>query len=1012
MRRLQMLWKKPFSLLIALLLLCTGVPAAWALDDGQALDAPLTVTLRLELADATLQPPTTVSVDTYQTFSSLGLSITNDPGYVTPLHVLAAYYQKDGLAPADNIGVSSSGFLETLGGFSANDSFTSSGFTGCYWMYSVNGSAPIDPATGYGYGMSEYPVQNGDVITVYAVWGGASAQVPSYTAQFTHDKVTATAGSQVTVQLKGVSGYDYVDRALVPLPGAAILMDAESEGGFATTEVPDVRTDANGNATFTAPMTPGTYVLSATRKHADQIDISRPYATLVVSAADDQADAQTVKADADALALPPFAKDDLVLLRTGASGTTSITWRSDQPAVLEADGTVHRPAAGEQAVPVTLTATVRKGNAFETRPFSVTVPPVDIDLSEEDLHIDNVALNTGSLLAIDHDNGWIDVSVERGLTQLTATLQPHNTGAQVSSAQTAQPLADSADLVVPLSGNPTLWPLTVSLSGQNKTYTLRVYQMAGRLPAYTGQWVGFRKNNANLAVTDQATPQTQAEARLLWEKSFAGANAWTSMGAPLVVGGRLYQTADDVLYLLDSDGGVVRRQQLQQSIGYFSFAAYGDGMLFVPLSGGQIQAFNAETLEPLWITEPLGETMQAISPVVYDHGKLYTGFVENISAVRSNGFYACYDVSDDPARTDEVKTPLWRLDSTDASAKGFYNAGGAIAGRSLLVGGDDGKLLSVDKDTGHIQDTYQATGQIRSAVVYQGGTLYAVTKQGRLYALDVKDDGTFTNPRVARTSYEASASAPVVAQGRLYVMSGDFGENSRIDVFDASTLSLLRTTALDGASSSALFASTAYAAADNGQKVLLYVTMNDGTGRVVCVEDSDQLPAPVARTVFTGKAAYSSASILAGPDGTLYFTNDDGLLYALATDRSAFTLAVDPSALQLSVGQKKQLKALLSSSQPGQAVQWQSGDESVATVDENGVVTALAPGSASVTASVGGKTATCAVTVLSQAQIDGGAQSDVKTGDDALTWLYAAILVLVVGAIALCLWYKYKHNRK
>lgn len=44
-------------------------------------------------------------------------------------------------------------------------------------------------------------------------------------------------------------------------------------------------------------------------------------------------------------------------------------------------------------------------------------------------------------------------------------------------------------------------------------------------------------------------------------------------------------------------------------------------------------------------------------------------------------------------------------------------------------------------------------------------------------------------------------------------------------------------------------------------------------------------------------------------------------------------------------------------------VNWSSGDESIATVDENGLVTAIAPGTAIITATLNGKTANCTVTV-------------------------------------------------
>ena len=50
---------------------------------------------------------------------------------------------------------------------------------------------------------------------------------------------------------------------------------------------------------------------------------------------------------------------------------------------------------------------------------------------------------------------------------------------------------------------------------------------------------------------------------------------------------------------------------------------YADGMIFVGLSGGDIQAFNADTLKPLWIYhDALGG--QPNCPIIYHDGYLYT----------------------------------------------------------------------------------------------------------------------------------------------------------------------------------------------------------------------------------------------------------------------------------------------------------------------------------------------------------------------------------------------------
>ncbi len=56
----------------------------------------------------------------------------------------------------------------------------------------------------------------------------------------------------------------------------------------------------------------------------------------------------------------------------GLHGTT-IEWQSDQTAVVDVDGTVHRPPFYGTNANVTLTATIRKGNAWQTKTFELTV---------------------------------------------------------------------------------------------------------------------------------------------------------------------------------------------------------------------------------------------------------------------------------------------------------------------------------------------------------------------------------------------------------------------------------------------------------------------------------------------------------------------------------------------------------------------------------------------------------------------------------------------------------------
>ena len=87
-----------------------------------------------------------------------------------------------------------------------------------------------------------------------------------------------------------------------------------------------------------------------------------------------------------------------------------------------------------------------------------------------------------------------------------------------------------------------------------------------------------------------------------------------------------------------------------------------------------------------------------------------------------------------------------------------------------------------------------------------------------------------------------------------------------------------------------------------------------------------------------------------------YYTNSGSL---------ATGITISPSTLEMNSGTTAQLMATLSPEGAFGSVTWTSSDESVATVDGNGVVTAVAGGTCTITATAGGslKTATCSVTV-------------------------------------------------
>lgn len=147
-------------------------------------------------------------------------------------------------------------------------------------------------------------------------------------------------------------------------------------------------TDDDATATLTATISKGT---------ADPVT-----KTFDVTVTKILTDAETISRDKTALDLGDLSKvtSNLILPTTGANGST-ITWSSDNTAVIAANGTVTRPKAANDAT-VTLTATISKGSAnAETKTFTATVTRLVTDT--EIITADTAALTLGDTTKVISD---------------------------------------------------------------------------------------------------------------------------------------------------------------------------------------------------------------------------------------------------------------------------------------------------------------------------------------------------------------------------------------------------------------------------------------------------------------------------------------------------------------------------------------------------------------------------------------------------------------------------------
>ena len=106
--------------------------------------------------------------------------------------------------------------------------------------------------------------------------------------------------------------------------------------------------------------------------------------------------------------------------------------------------------------------------------------------------------------------------------------------------------------------------------------------------------------------------------------------------------------------------------------------------------------------------------------------------------------------------------------------------------------------------------------------------------------------------------------------------------------------------------------------------------------------------------------AVFSIDFLAGSELVGTWTNG----YWLGTEVPVDSVTITPATLDLTVDGEETLTAtVLPDNATDKTVEWSSSNEDVATVDENGKVTAIAEGTATITAAAGEQTAECEVTV-------------------------------------------------
>ncbi|MCM1172549.1 MAG: PQQ-binding-like beta-propeller repeat protein [Clostridium sp.] len=407
------------------------------------------------------------------------------------------------------------------------------------------------------------------------------------------------------------------------------------------------------------------------------------------------------------------------------------------------------------------------------------------------------------------------------------------------------------------------------------------------------QWKNFRDSDVNMGITDAETPINAEETELLWAKKL-GSGWGNAPSVQIIVDDALIVMAGANLYKLDLKTGEILAQAAMVAAPNWGYTppAYANGMIFCPLTGGVIQAFDAKTLDSLWIYKD-GLGGQSLSPITYTDGYIYTGFWNSETR---DANYVCISVTDeDTTRGNEDKLATWK----HTQAGGFYWAGSVAVGDYVIVGTDDGtsgtsgnaSLYSFKKETGEIVSrlVLEGMGDQRSSMAYDSttGRVYFTTKGGYLCSAKVDASGNLL--QLKSVNYNAqSTSTPIVYKGKVYFATGSgissTGSSGNVVVADAETLEMYYAVGLKGYPQCSLLLSTAYEQATG--YIYLYSSYNNTPGGISMIKvKPEATTADEAELVelydAKGYEQYCITSIICDKDGTLYYKNDSANVMAV-----------------------------------------------------------------------------------------------------------------------------------
>ncbi|SFA84365.1 PEGA domain-containing protein [Acetitomaculum ruminis DSM 5522] len=417
------------------------------------------------------------------------------------------------------------------------------------------------------------------------------------------------------------------------------------------------------------------------------------------------------------------------------------------------------------------------------------------------------------------------------------------------------------------------------------------------LEKLSSDWSDLRNSSSNNGMIPGQTAITASQSLEKWSKKLDK----STLSEAIIVADDVVLTSGNTIYKINKNTGEVSKTAALLGTAVSDISpVYAQGMIFVGLSGGKVEALNAKTLQSLWIysSDLSGDT----TSLKYNEGYLYFG----IKGEKYHKKFVCLSTTDeDVNKTDEVKASSWEHNLWGYNITGAYvNEKGVYF---LVDGQEKAGLYAIDKQgvVMDFQDEY-FKGKISSDLSYDkdSNRIIFATKEGYIYSVKLTDDPDYDFQSIK--SYQIrgySSSIPLVHNGRVYVGSNN-GNNKEIVVLNISK---------DGEFTESYRYSTDFTILASGllttayEDTYVYFTENKTSGGIICLKDNvGQTEADVSEIYLpTENTAGSSKSLIADKNGNIYYINDAGTVTAVEKN-TAFLNGIDVTGISAIIDSGKE----------------------------------------------------------------------------------------------------------